>query len=172
MSVAAVNSNLVRASFSNANSDVEIAAPGVGVLSSWSTQVPAFNVKLDIFNAQAQPAGSFDTLNDEKVALMDGSPWAGPVPRTPLATCGATSCPPMNGVRARVCACLLVGTRLSPACALCRTWATTEGVAWARAARSSRREAEGPVQCQCPCPRLGALLGLALGPRPSSPEPA
>jgi thermitase len=44
VSVAATDHNDQRASFSNANSDVEIAAPGVNVLSSYNTSDTTYKV--------------------------------------------------------------------------------------------------------------------------------
>jgi thermitase len=43
VSVAATDDNDSRASFSNANSDVEIAAPGVDILSTWSSNDSSYN---------------------------------------------------------------------------------------------------------------------------------
>lgn len=43
VSVAATDANDARASFSNANADVEIAAPGVDIISTWSTSDSAYN---------------------------------------------------------------------------------------------------------------------------------
>jgi thermitase len=43
VSVAATDHNDARASFSNANADVEIAAPGVNILSSWNSSDTSYN---------------------------------------------------------------------------------------------------------------------------------
>ncbi len=43
VSVAATDPNDARASFSNANADVEVAAPGVNIISTWSTSDSAYN---------------------------------------------------------------------------------------------------------------------------------
>jgi thermitase len=43
VSVAATDANDAKASFSNANADVEIAAPGVNILSTWNTGDTAYN---------------------------------------------------------------------------------------------------------------------------------
>ncbi len=43
VSVAATDRNDARASFSNANTDVEVAAPGVDIISSWYTSDSAYN---------------------------------------------------------------------------------------------------------------------------------
>lgn len=85
VSVAAVDANNVKAGFSQTNSDVEIAAPGVGVLSS----IPV---------SQAQPTfivstASGTTINtkDGQMSIMDFSPvkaFSG-LP----AQCTTTTCP-------------------------------------------------------------------------------
>jgi thermitase len=89
VSVAATDRNDARASFSNANADVEVAAPGVDIVSTWSTSDTAYNTisgtsmatphaaGVAALIAQRFPAATGQQLRDRLAAATDDLGAAG-----------------------------------------------------------------------------------------------